>query len=212
MAILYASATEFKDRMGIEDSARDMAVGRILEAASRWVEGVLGRRFYATAADEVRIYSLSWKDNGWEFYPPDDILTLTSLETDADGNGVFENTWVLGTDYYLEPSNAALDGRPYTKITKSFYAGRYYFPSYQNAIRLTGKFSYCSLANCPPEIRELTMMVAESDALPILDLSMPGVQNYKLGNEVSVTISGRRMPQRAEQIIDLYRKGNGYIT
>jgi|SRR6185436_9370474 len=209
---LYASATEFKDRMGIEDSSRDMAVYRILESASLWVEQVTGRRFYATTADEVRTYSLSWKDCGWEFYPPDDILSLTSLQTDADGNGVFENTWVLGTDYYLEPNNAALDGVPYTKITKAFYAGRYYFPSYQNAIRLTGKFSYCTLANCPPPIRELTMMAAETDAMPILDLTMPGVQNYKLGNEVSVTIGGRRLPPRAGEIVDLYRKGSGYVT
>lgn len=195
--------------MGIVDSDRDIAIERILESASRWVDRVLGRRFYTTDAPETRIYTAS--ECYWEL-AVDDLLSVTSLATDNDNNGTFETIWSVGTDYWLGPKNAALDGEPYRTIHRVWYTGRYSFPSYENGVSVTGQFGYCTLANCPSNIRELTMMVAESDALPILDLTMPGVQNYKLGTELTITMGSRRLPSRAAEIMDLYKTARGWMA
>jgi len=209
MPVLYVSRAEFKDRVGIDDEGRDYAIDRVLDGASRWVENVLGRRFYTTDSDETRYYTAS--ECFWQLRPDDDILSVTSLQTDANGDTIFDTTWATPTDYYLGPVNSLVNGKPYTEINKTWWTGRFSFPAYDNAVKVIGKFGYCTIDNCPAGIRELTMMVAQVDGQELLDLSMPGVQNYKLGNELSVTVSGKNLPRFATTIIDQYRRGNRYV-
>jgi len=209
MAVLYVSRAEFKDRMGITGDERDFAVDRILDGASRWVENVLGRRFYTTDSDETRYYTAPWY---WQFCPADDILSVTSLTTDANGDGVYETNWVQGTDYYLGPVNAVADGLPFTEINRNSWSGRYSFPAYRDGVRIVGRFGFCSFSNCPAGVRDLTMLVAEGLGQPVLDLAMPGVQNYKLGNELTVTMSGRNLPPVARLLIDQYKRGSRFVN
>lgn len=210
---LYASVAEFKDRMGITSDERDFAIDRVLEGASRWIDRVTGRRFYANAAPEVRYYTLS----NWE-YPArwpwpycdriccDDILSLTEFATDQNGDGTYETVWTANTHYRLEPLDAVIKGEPFTCIVRNSYSGIYSLPTYPNAIRATGTFGYCTLANCPPNIREATLAITEVDARPILDMAMPGVFTYRLGTEITVTMEGRSVPARAANLLDPFRK------
>jgi len=195
--------------MGITGEERDYAVDRVLDGASRWVENVLGRRFYTTAADETRYFTSVYY---WQLCPPDDILSVTMLSTDNSGLGLYETTWTAGVDYYLGPANAIADGMPYTEINRLSNTGRFSFPAYRDGVRVTGKFGYCTIDNCPPGIRDLTMMVAESTGQSVLDLAMPGVQNYKLGNELTVTVSGRNLPPIARLLIDQFKRGSRFIN
>jgi hypothetical protein len=209
-ANLYASVAEFRDRMGITDTESDWQLDRALQTASRWIDQTLGRRFYTTESDEIRYYTAS--DCYWELRPEDDILSITTLATDANGDGVYETTWTTGTDYHLEPINAVANGEPYRRICRSWWQGRFSFPSYHNAVKVTGKFGYCALVNVPPQITTLCMMVAEGEAGPGLsDLVIPGVQSYKIGNELTVTVAGKNLPRSAQSIIDHYRRGVGFI-
>lgn len=210
---VYAYLAEFKDRLGIEgsDQSKDYALDHVLQSASRWIDQTLGRRFYTTAVPEVRYYT-AWQS--YWYLAVDDILSVTELVTDSNGDGVYETTWLAGTDYRLGPRNAPADGKPYDCIEKIWWTGRYSLPSYPEAVRITGQFGYCALADVPPLIRELTMMVAETDSGPVNDLIIPGVATYKLGQELTVSAGGKNISERAKQILDIYTntKQGAFVT
>lgn len=210
---LYASLAEFKDRLGIagDDQSKDYSLDHVLQSASRWIDTTLGRRFYTTAVPETRYFTAC--ESYWYLYTGD-LLSLTELATDANGDGTYETIWLQGTDFRLGPRNASAFGEPYNCIEKIWWTGRFSLPSYPDAVRITGQFGYCSLANVPPQIRELTMMVAETDSGPVNDLTIPGVSTYKLGSELTVTSGSRQLSNRAHEIINLYKvtKAGAFVT
>lgn len=209
MANEYVSLAEFKDRMGITDEARDYSLGRILTSASRWVDHTTGRRFYTLGTPETRFYTADRCT--WEI-EIDDALSITEVAIDRNGDGTYDATMTVGVDYRLDPVNAPAHGRPYTRLTKVWYASSLYFPTYDYGVRVTSShFGYCTLANVPPDIRELTMMVAELMARPILDMGMAGVQTYRLGQEISVSMKSEALPQMARQIVHQYQPGGGLV-
>ena len=89
------------------DATRDTQITRLLEAASRMIDKYCRRFFYT--------YSGTWYYDGWGSTAWfDDILSITTLKTDIDGDGTFENTLTEDTDFYMYP----LQGYPktYAKI------------------------------------------------------------------------------------------------
>jgi hypothetical protein len=207
---LYASLSEFKERIGIanDDQTRDFALDHVLEGSSRWIDNILGRRFYTTTADETIYYTAT--NNYWHL-PVEDLLSVTTLATDANGDGVYETSWTVGTDYWLGPKNAVIDGEPYRFISKAWPTGRFNFPAWENAIQVVGKRGYSTLAARPAAIRELCLMVAEVDAMPLLDLVIAGTATYKLGAELTVTMGGKNLPPLARTIIDQYARNPGHL-
>lgn len=83
----YASLTELKNILGISSTTDDIPMRKILEAASRIIEGIHGanRRFYSTS--ETKYF-----DGAKTLWIPD-LLSITTLKTDEDGDGTFENTF-----------------------------------------------------------------------------------------------------------------------
>jgi hypothetical protein len=59
----------------------------------------------------------------------DDLQSITTLKTDADGSGVFGVTWTA-SDYQLNPLNGLAGGitTPYTQVRA---IGEYLFPIYE---------------------------------------------------------------------------------
>lgn len=208
-ANLYASVSELKDRLGITDTDRDFALDRALESASRWVDRTLGTRFYTPGTPEVRYYTIT--NCGWRI-DIDDVLSVTEVATDANSDGTYETVWLAGTDYRLGPINAPLKSEPYRFIEKVWWTGRFSFPAYEYAVRVTSStFGYCALTDCPPGIRELTMLVAEQHAHNVLDTTLPGAQTYKLGNELTVTMATRDLPPAAQSILRQFQPTGGFI-
>jgi hypothetical protein len=72
----------------------------------------------------------------------DDLLSLTTLKTDEDGDRTFERTWT-SDDYELWPYNAATDGIPYTAIERS-QLGSLTFPTDFRSVEVTGSIGYSS--------------------------------------------------------------------
>jgi hypothetical protein len=240
MANEYATDTELMDRLGMSiNDARRAIVLEVLEAASRWIDRQTGRRFYAVS--ETRYFRAIWDraytygpyDSfymGWGSVAPDqrvfidDVLSVSALTTDNDGDGVYETTWVAGTDYWLGPRNAPAEGRPYSELHRQPVTGRYDFPIYADGISVVGSFGYCTLANRPSPIRELCLQVAMQMASPQMlassaagtsnALAIPGVQSYSIGQELQVTmlkpadalVTLADLPVGATNIINLYRK------
>lgn len=144
----YCTLEELKARLwptgATADTVEDTSLASVITAASREIDNYCGRRFYTTATDETRYFST--EDPEYLFLD-DDLISVTSLKTDNDGDGTYEETWAT-TDYRMEPVNAALGGRPYTWITLKPQGVRA-FTTIRHAVQIVGKFGYATTAPTP---------------------------------------------------------------
>lgn len=114
MAIVngYCTLNEVKAALRISDATDDTLLEKSIEGASRRIDGHTGRFFYQRAAT-IELYA---KDI-YSVFLQDDLYQVNTLKTDNDGNGTFETTWTLNTDYILQPTNVSLQERPYNRLT-----------------------------------------------------------------------------------------------
>lgn len=132
-------------------AADDANMETALAAASRWIDERLDTRFYG--ASETRYYTADWYD----LLFIDDLVSLTTLKTDDDDDGVYETTWDSG-DYRLEPRNAALKNRPYRAIRRKD-GGDYSFPvKVDDGVQIVGVFGYST--DAPAPIKQATLLLA----------------------------------------------------
>jgi hypothetical protein len=150
----YCTLAEIRARLQFvtADTADDTILESVVTGVSRWIDGYCGRHIYA--ATETRYYTAEFSDE----VAVDDLLTVTSLGTDADGDRVYEDTWAT-TDYDLEPANATADGGPYTRIAIA-PQGRYGFPvGARKGVKIAGSFGYAS--STPAQIKEACLLQCE---------------------------------------------------
>lgn len=108
---LYCTPAELKSRTGISDSYDDAEILNACRAVSRWIDEhcdrVFARRTVTQQLETCGNYSLQTPD----------LVSVTTLKTDDDGDGVYETTWST-SDYELQPVGAStlLEARPYTAI------------------------------------------------------------------------------------------------
>lgn len=107
----YCSLEELKSRAGMTGTADDFEVALAIESASRWIDGYCDRRFWR--GTDTRTY----ESRSPHLVDVDDLVSVTTLKTDAGGDGTFETTWTAA-DYQLRPvnPNAAPEPLPYTSI------------------------------------------------------------------------------------------------
>ena len=150
----YVTLEQLKNTLSLSgETFGDLDVEIAAAAASRAVEELCGRRFYADAnANQVRHYS---PDSALEL-EIDDLVTLTSLKADEDGSGSFEVTWAA-TDYVLEPLNAAADSWPYSLIRVHPNGARLFPTAYPKSVELTGKFGWPAI---PKPVEQATTILA----------------------------------------------------
>lgn len=118
----YCTVEEIKARLGITSTADDFELRGAVDAVSRQIDAYCDRWFYR--ATQTRTYAPA------DLYtvPVDDLVSVTSLATDASGDGTFETTWAT-SDFQLLPTNApsGAEARPYTMIRA---VGARYMPVY----------------------------------------------------------------------------------
>lgn len=145
MANEYATSAELKARLGITDSQDDSVIAAVLAAVSREIDDWTGRRFYA--ASETRYYTADSSELLWL----DDVLSISSLATDEAGDRTYATAW--SASYYdLEPYNAALQGKPYSRLRARTGA----FPLTHRGVKVIGSFGYASTT--PPVIKEACLI------------------------------------------------------
>lgn len=128
-----------------------------INTATESIEEICRRRFWTNTIDETRYYDTEFDD--MLFITGPDVVSITALKTDSDGDGVYEVTWST-SDYVLLPRNAATDLGAYRRISiapkgnytfptaiRDFYpsSGAYrrsYGTSEVGRIQITGKFGY----------------------------------------------------------------------
>lgn len=108
----YATLSELKhaNRLNIlsSDTDGDEMLEGIIEAVSRHIDDVCGRRFYSDSSEVDRYYTA--KSGTYLFV--DDIASPSSdvdIETDTNGDGTMDDTWA-GTDFVLAPYTAGTPG------------------------------------------------------------------------------------------------------
>jgi hypothetical protein len=146
----YCTLAELKSRIWPDgqtpDNTNDIMLQSMITGVSRVIDDMCGRRFWTTTADETRYFSAQ---DGEYLFPDIDIISVTTLATDLDGDRVYETTWDT-EDYDLLPENASLDSIPYSHIQVS-PLGEDAFPIGTKSVKIIGKFGWSST---PAAVRE----------------------------------------------------------
>lgn len=145
----YATLDQLKAQLDIQtgDTGDDDLLERAIEAASRTIDDLCCRRFYAATA--TRYYAAE----SWDVIEVDDLVSVATLKTDEDQDRVYETAWGP-TDFELDPD----DGPPYTRIYAT-PTGSYAFPTWQRrAVEVTGSFGYA--ASVPIAIEQACLLMA----------------------------------------------------
>lgn len=146
----YCTVIEFKSRLynsNVDAQASnedDSQFEGVIEAVSRAIDRIKNREFFATTATR---YFTAESSNRCKI---DDLLSLTTLKTDEDGDGTYEVTWTA-TDYRLFPYNKM----PYMEINTR-PSGSYVFPLDDGAVQVVGSFGYSS--STPAAITEACLL------------------------------------------------------
>lgn len=153
MATTYATLAQLKARLHIPSATttEDALLQELLDGAAAAIDLWTGKTFAATT--QTRYYA---SDDG-EAIEVDDLVSVTTLATDDDGDRTYEVTWGT-TDYRLLPLNAATDGVPYTGIAIDVITGVYRFPKRAAGVKVVGSFGYAAV---PVPIREATLRLGQ---------------------------------------------------
>lgn len=149
----YATLAEIKQRLRIDisDIDDDNVLESVAGGVSRALDAYTGRWFCSDT--QTRYYTA---EDASEL-EVDDLLSITTLKTDEDGDRTYERTWG-SDDYDLWPYNANTDGKPYTEIHTT-PQGDYAFPSTRRGVEIAGAFGYS--ATTPPQVKEGCLLLCE---------------------------------------------------
>lgn len=170
---LYVTRDDLKTILMLEgETFADEAIDIACAAASRAIDGYKGTRYYPTT--EIRYYTpRADTDTALDV---DDLVSLTSVSVDTDGNLSYDETWVNGTDFVLDPINAPLEGKPYNQITLLPIVGRKFPTAGPHAVKVAGSFGW---AAAPSQVTQAAVFLAnrfltESRQAPIGILVVQG--------------------------------------
>lgn len=166
-ATRYADLADVKARLNIPDTdtAEDATLDALTVAASRAIDDLTRRQFFtvsetryfsAPAVHPIHPFSQRLGGGGAARVEVDDLLSVTTLATDLDGDGIYESVWAAGTDYYLWPANAPSWQQPYTHIERNPVQGRYPFPALPRGVQVTAVWGYA--ASVPAPVQEACLL------------------------------------------------------
>jgi len=175
----YIGLDEFKDRLGITDNADDSQAQIAIQTVCEWVNQYTGTHF--NRITEARTYvphTLTKLDI-------DPLVSVTSLAVDRDGDGTFEEAWVLGTDYQLRISggsynlNATGILRPYRQVV-TVQSGKLFpfvYPyAHLDRVQVTGVWGWSQV---PAGVSQASFILA-ADLFKMKDapFGVAGVSDY----------------------------------
>lgn len=190
----YITLANLKTYLKIDDSVEDTLLENIIESASRSIDRIANRRFYLDAAASARTYRQStyWR------VQTDDFGTATGLivKTDPNATQTFQTTLTLGTDYIIEPTNAAALGRPYTTITIVGSNGFSLPTNLAPQVEVTAKWGWPTV---PDDIEQATYILSadlykRKDSIGgVLGLSELGaIRMSPLGRDIAAMVKAYR--------------------
>ena len=190
----YTTLATFQAYTGMTTVTADETINieKAIESASRSIDRMTNRRFWADASATARQYRAT------DFYRlfVDDISSTTGLlvKTDTGGDGTYETTLTFNVDYILDPINAPQQERPFTVVTM---VGTTLFPSPINlrpGIQVTARFGWYN--GTPPDDVEEACLILSTDLVKrassvggVLGLSELGaIRMSPLGRDVQAMV------------------------
>ena len=151
----YCTLNEVKAALRLSDAVDDTLIENSIEGASRRIDGYCGRFFYKTSATAVPLFA----NNAYRLQTSD-ISSTTGLivKLDDDGNGTFETTLTLNSDYIVEPTDYIVQQRPIRTITM---VGGYTFPMFyipsECGVQITAQWGWNAV---PDDVREACVLLS----------------------------------------------------
>lgn len=172
----YATLEDLKEALQVDDDNLDARLEKVIVSASRAVDKVCRRKFYRETTTKVfdgrrraRVDPFSERRiSGVHTLAVGDLIAVAALRTDADGDRVFEVEWDPDRDYYLGPTNAPSEPKPYSQVVVDMLNGHQHFPPWPRSIEIEGTWGYAfdyedpdgENFTAPPDITEATMLLA----------------------------------------------------
>lgn len=137
MPNLYATLAAFKAEIGKTNTTNDTVLLRLLERASRECDSIAERQFYSEL--DTRVFD----GDGSNRIAIDDLISVdTSLKVDEDGDGTYETTLAVNTDYWLTPDNPVAN-TPYTHVELNPESAILtLWPAGRKRVQIIGMFGY----------------------------------------------------------------------
>lgn len=177
----YIGLDEFKDRLGITDSADDSQAQIALQSVCGWINQYCGQHFNRITETRTFVPRELVKLN------IDPLVSVTAFNVDRDGDGVYEEPWVQNTDYQLrigfESYNLNATGflRPYRQAA-TVQSGKLFpfiYPfAHLDRVQITGTWGWSQV---PPEVAQASFILA-ADLFKMKDapFGVSGVSDYGL--------------------------------
>ncbi len=151
----YVTLSEFKNAGELVGFAfADYDAQMAISSASNGISQYCGRDFGLNAGTTTRYYT----PQEASYVNIDDLCPTTyggTVQTDYDGDGVFETTWTVNQDFVFGPLNAAADSWPYEWITVGPRTNRA-LSWRPRSLAVTGQFGWPAV---PDNVREATMIL-----------------------------------------------------
>lgn len=183
----------------MSDTTDDAVLEAVVESVSRAIDDFCGRRFYA--ATQTRYYTAK----SGRLLLVDDLLSVSTLKTDADGDGAYETTWAT-TDYHLAPYNAQLESvpKPYWCIEVS-QNGDYWFPCGPRRIEIVGSWGFS--ATTPDVVEQACLFQAahefRSQQMP---LGVSGTGSLRISDEFANDVRLTGLHPVTRRLLEPYRR------
>jgi len=157
----YCTLDQVRSSLGINDTMDDTYLTLCVNAASRSIDKYVGRKFWVDTLVTTRSF---FADDAYCLTVEEGISTTTGLivQTDPGGDGTFDTTLVLNTDFLLRPVNAAsvYPAEPYTEI----FSINGILPILTNGrpgVQVTAKFGWPAV---PDDITLACVLLAKDNA------------------------------------------------
>jgi hypothetical protein len=171
------------------DASDDALLTSMIETASRYIDGVTGRTFYART--ETHLFNATGDRT---LFMDDDLLTVTTF---TNGNGYL----FLPADYLLFPLNTYPKYGIRLKMSSNLYWSWDSLGNTEAAISLLGTWGYSAVP--PKDIATLTLALAHNLYKARFGESVVGAARV---TAAGVVITPGDIPQWGEAVLARYRR------
>jgi hypothetical protein len=179
----YASIADLKGVLGITSTTDDVIMRKQLESASRSIDRWCNRRFYVTS--ETKYF------DGAKTLWVTDLLSVTTLKTDEDGDGTFENTFdgTALTGDYIKYGGGLEDSLNIFPKTRLEIDPEGDYGSFANGVRqgvqIVGTWGYGDGISATPYIVDTTLSAAITTT-SVTTCTVTSVTNLSAGNTILI--------------------------
>ena len=140
ITMAYCTVADVKEYLDIQGEADDPLIESLVGRAQQAIDSHTRRTFEDPGADATRYFTVGVDTDGLSLYFDEDIYTLTTVKTDADGTP----RTITSSEYVTIPRNTT----PYYGIKILSSSNEYwdYTDDPEGGIEITGRWAYSSSA------------------------------------------------------------------